>query len=92
MIASNFRRYAEALALQLPLPFAHALRRLKLARPTTQQTRTARAARKLDRLTAIARRIIWPMKQAHAKRSQKPELQWTQARLELVNQMTQSEY
>lgn len=44
VIASNYRRYAEALALQLPLPFGHALI-WNGSRPTTRAGRTMRAVR-----------------------------------------------
>lgn len=44
MIASNFRKHPEALALQLPLPFGSALR-WALPRPTTRVLRAIRVAR-----------------------------------------------
>ena len=44
MIASNYRKHPEALALQLPLPFGRALV-WALPRPTTRILRQIRAAR-----------------------------------------------
>ena len=44
MIAANFRKYPEAMALQLPLPFGRVLV-WALGRPTTRILRAIRAAR-----------------------------------------------
>lgn len=44
MIATNFRKYPEAMALQLPLPFGRVLV-WALDRPTTRVLRSIRAAR-----------------------------------------------
>jgi len=44
MIASNYRRHPEALALQLPLPFSRVLR-WALPRPGSRVLRAIRAAR-----------------------------------------------
>lgn len=44
MIASNYRRHPEALALQLPLPFGHLLK-WALPRPGSRVLRAIRAAR-----------------------------------------------
>lgn len=44
MIAANFRKYPEAMALQLPLPFGRVLV-WALSRPTTRVLRAIRAAR-----------------------------------------------
>lgn len=44
MIASNYRRYPEAAALQLPLPFGHTLK-WALPRPSSRVLRAIRAAR-----------------------------------------------
>jgi hypothetical protein len=52
-IAANLKRFAEAMALQLPLPF-RGFRRPNLARPTTRAARIARAARSAIRKAALA--------------------------------------
>lgn len=57
MIARNFRRFPEALALQLPLPLGKALQ-WALPRPTTRLLRQIRAAR--ARLVAAQPRVQWP--------------------------------
>lgn len=46
--------------VQMPLPFAHALMRLKLARPTTRAGRAARAACGAAHRAAIAVRRMAP--------------------------------
>lgn len=61
MIASNYRKHPEALALQLPLPFGRALV-WALPRPTTRILRQIRAARAAA-FAAIGR-IVRPAKQA----------------------------
>lgn len=68
MIAKNLLRYAEAMALQLVLPFRHALKRLRLARPTTAAGRAARALRAPLRAAAIAVRVMYPQKRKPAPR------------------------
>jgi hypothetical protein len=60
-IAANLKKYAQALALQLPLPFGR-LRMLRQARPTTRAGRIARAARKLIRAALIKRKVVYPIK------------------------------
>lgn len=59
MIASNYRKHPEALALQLPLPFGHALV-WALPRPTTRILRKIRAAR--AKAFKITGRIVYPTK------------------------------
>lgn len=44
MIAQNFKRYPQAMALQMPLPFGHVLKWIT-SRPTTRLERSFRAAR-----------------------------------------------
>lgn len=44
MIAKNFTRYPQAMALQMPLPFGHVLK-WNTSRPTTRLERSFRAAR-----------------------------------------------
>lgn len=61
MIAKNMLRFAEAMALQLPLPFGP-LRMLKQARPTTRTGRAARAARAVLRRALLKVRVIYPTK------------------------------
>lgn len=70
MIARNLRKYAEALALQLPLPFGR-LRQLKQARPTTRAARAARAARAGLRRAILAVRVIYPAPRQPAPRRAK---------------------
>jgi hypothetical protein len=60
-IAANFKKYAQALALQLPLPFGR-LRMLRQARPTTRAGRAARAARKAIRAAAIKVKVMYTAK------------------------------
>lgn len=57
MIASNYRKHPEALALQLPLPFGRALV-WALPRPTTRLLRAIRAER--ARLIAAQPRVQRP--------------------------------
>lgn len=61
MIAKNLIRFAEAMALQLPLPFGP-LRMLKQSRPTTRAGRAARAARSIARRALLKVRVIYPAK------------------------------
>lgn len=61
MIAQNYRRYPEALALQLPLPWGHRLL-WALPRPTTRILRAIRAAR--GAAFAAAGRIAYPVKRS----------------------------
>lgn len=58
-IAANLKKFAEALALQLPLPF-RGFRRPSIARPTTRAGRIARAARSAIRKAALAIKIKRP--------------------------------
>lgn len=58
MIAKNLLKYAEAMALQLPLRFGP-LRMLKQARPTTRAARKARAARAWIRRAALAVKVMY---------------------------------
>ncbi|AVO48118.1 hypothetical protein C6568_01740 [Melaminivora suipulveris] len=61
MIAANYRKHPEALALQLPLPFGIGLR-WALPRPTTRVLRAIRVAR-AKAFTAIGRvRYVEPAK------------------------------
>lgn len=83
MIAKNLLKFAEAMALQLPLPFKR-LRMLCQSRPTTRAGRAARAARAHIRRAILAVTVIYPVAtpKAPAKRlmdnraAQMP-LQWT---------------
>lgn len=59
MIAANFRRYPEALALQMPLPFGHLLR-WALPRPGSRILRAIRAARAAA--FKAAGRVRYPVK------------------------------
>ena len=59
MIASNFRRYPEAMALQRPLPFPHRLT-WHTPRPGPRLLRTLRAAR--SHAFELAGRIHYPTK------------------------------
>ena len=58
MIAKNLLKFAEAMALQLPLRFGP-LRMLKQARPTSRAGRAARAARAVIRRAALAVKIMY---------------------------------
>ena len=79
-IAANFRRYQEALALQLPLPLRARLR-MALGRPTRRAARAARAARSVLRRELLKRWTVWPEAKAKtAKRPAEREL-WQQLRL-----------
>lgn len=59
MIAKNYRRYPEALALQMPLPFGHLLR-WALPRPGSRILRAIRAARAAA--FKAAGRVRYPVK------------------------------
>ncbi len=59
MIASNFRKFPEAMALQLPLPFGRTLK-WALARPGARMLRSIRAAR--AKLMADKALIQYPTK------------------------------
>lgn len=59
MIAQNYRRFPEALALQLVLPWGHGLK-WALPRPTTRLGRAIRAAR--SAAFAAAGRVAYPIK------------------------------
>lgn len=60
MIARNLLRYAEAMALQLPLPFPRRLRMLRSSRPTTRAGRAARAARAAVRKALLTVKVRYP--------------------------------
>jgi hypothetical protein len=60
-IAANLKKYAQALALQLPLPLGP-LRMLKQARPTTRAARLARSARRWIRAAALKVKVMYPPK------------------------------
>lgn len=77
MIAKNLMRFAEAMALQLPLPFGP-LRMLKQARPTTKAGRAARAARAIVRRATLKIKVIYPKKpcrRPHPPKAQNSMLQ-----------------
>lgn len=59
MIAQNYRKHPEAMALQLVLPFGHRLI-WALPRPTTRVMRAIRATR--AKAFAAAGRIAYPVK------------------------------
>ena len=59
MIAANFRRYPEAMALQMPLPFGRVLM-WATGRPTTRVLRAIRAAR--GAAFKAAGRVAYPVK------------------------------
>lgn len=59
VIAQNYRRFPEALALQMVLPWGHGLK-WALPRPTTRIGRAIRAAR--GAAFAAAGRVIYPVK------------------------------
>jgi hypothetical protein len=61
MIAANYRKHPEALALQLPLPWGHRLT-WHTERPGSRLLRTLRAAR--SHAFQLAGRIAYPIKQA----------------------------
>lgn len=65
MIARNLLKYAEALALQLPLRFGP-LRMLRQSRPTTRAGRAARAARAGLRRAILAMKVIYPAPKEYA--------------------------
>lgn len=70
MIAKNLLKFAEAMALQLPLRFGP-LRMLKQARPTSRAGRAARAARAMIRRAALAVKILYPTPKPKAKATTK---------------------
>lgn len=59
MIAANYRKFPEALALQMPLPFGRALV-WALGRPTTRVLRAIRAARGVA--FKAAGRVAYPVR------------------------------
>lgn len=59
MIARNLLKFAEAMALQLPLRFGP-LRMLRQSRPTTRAGRATRAARADLRRAILAVKVIYP--------------------------------
>lgn len=65
MIAKNLLKFAEAMALQLPLPFKR-LRMLCQSRPTTRAGRAARAARAHIRRAILAVTVIYPIPKVYA--------------------------
>lgn len=65
MIARNLIKFAEAMALQLPLRFGP-LRMLRQSRPTTRAGRAARAARSAIRKAALAIRVMHIVKPTRA--------------------------
>lgn len=77
MIAKNFLKYAQAMALQMPLPF-RALKMLKQSRPTTKAGRAARAARAAIRKAALAIKVVYPQKQKRPPLHRKEQAPWTQ--------------
>lgn len=80
MIAINLLKYAEAMALQLPLPFRR-LVKLRQSRPTTRAGRAARAARAAIRRLQIAIRVIYPIKPVKTKKPTRSETPWGQLSL-----------
>lgn len=65
MIAKNLLKFAEAMALQLPLPFKR-LRMLCQSRPTSRAGRRARAERASLRRAILAMKVIYPAKKVLA--------------------------
>lgn len=65
MIASNYRKHPQAMALQLPLPFGRLL--VWHVRPTTAATRALRAVR--GQLAKAIGRIVYPQPKAQAPRA-----------------------
>lgn len=61
MIASNYRKHPEAMALQLVLPFGRVLK-WATSRPTTRILRAIRAAR--GQAFKVAGRIAYPVKKS----------------------------
>lgn len=61
MIAANFRKYPEAMALQMPLPFGRVLV-WALSRPTTRVLRAIRAARGVA--FKAAGRVAYPVRKS----------------------------
>ena len=80
MIAKNLLKYAEAMALQLPLPFRR-LVMLRQSRPTTRAGRTARAARAAIRRLQLAIRVIYITKPVKTKKPTRSETPWAQLSL-----------
>jgi hypothetical protein len=80
MIAKNLLKYAEAIALQLPLPFRRLIM-LRQSRPTTRAGRAARAARAAIRRIRLAIRVIYPTKPVKTKKPTRSETQWAQLSL-----------
>jgi hypothetical protein len=78
VIAQNFRRFAEALALQMPLRFGHALV-WHTSRPTTTWGRRMRKIR--GELAALVGRIVYPEQTARAP---KPRETRTGVQLDLL--------
>lgn len=84
MIAKNLLKFAEAMALQMPLPFKR-LRMLCQSRPTTRAGRVARAARAGLRRAILAIKVIYPEpkvlaplpKRINNKSAQMPLFVWT---------------
>lgn len=64
MIAANYRKFPEALALQRVLPWGHAL--VWHVRPSTRWGRAMRALR--GRLAAAVGRIVYPVKPVYCAR------------------------
>ena len=79
MIAKNLLKYAQAMAVQMVLPFK--LRMLRSARPTTRLGRAARSARAATRRTLLAIKVIYPVKVKRATRPKKAEVPWLQLTL-----------
>lgn len=59
MIASNYRRFPQAMALQMPLPFGRALI-WHTSRPTTRKGRAFRAA--VSAAFKLAGRVAYPVR------------------------------
>lgn len=68
MIASNYRKHPQAMALQLVLDFGHAL--IWHVRPTTRWGRALRAARAA--LAKARGRIAYPVPPAYCQRLRDP--------------------
>lgn len=72
VIAANFRKYPEAMALQFPLRFGKP--RWHTSRPTTRLGRAFRAA--VGRAAAAAAALPWAARLELAKIGKKPTPQW----------------
>lgn len=72
VIAANFRKYPEAMALQFPLRFGKP--RWHTSRPTTRLGRKFRAA--VGRAAAAAAALPWAARLELAKIGKKPTPQW----------------